>query len=1591
MARIFTYDQDPSLNLNDKLIGTNSEDSVTKNFTIESFLELANSENFIKHFDGIVFKVQDYNVDSDQYGIITTGTGAYTNTNFANIQTIYLSDKNLKNSDVSNYIDVLSGYDVRITNKNDVNNFGIYRVDTVVDDGTGTYKVLTLTNQDASGQLQKDVEYYVSTLGNNLKNLNSFSVTSLNDITSAGSGAIITDAERALVETISGKVNVTDIVNNLETTGIDGQFKPLSALQGFILKGYIDDINTLLVSDDTTLDQLQEIVNYIKDNRTDLDSLNIAAIAGLQTALDSKVDVIVGKGLSTEDFTTAFKTKLQNIADNAEVNVQADWNEIDTNSDAFIQNKPTDLTVLTTHSATELSDISSVGSGAIITSAERTKLNSIDAAAAANVQADWDVTDTNSDAFIVNKPVIADGTTTLTINGTTNEVEVSGGTQDISANRSWTVGLPNNVTIGNNLTVTSNINAGTAAITNGLTAGSVDAGNILSLDTAYSGTPTQDNAIFYTTENSHDTLNFRYHGHTLKIDTLTEVIPSGITSGGTLSAANTTQFTIAAGAGIINDLNKESGATEPYPEIQYISWIQQTITVSNLDSGSTTQKNSWIYIDENGSVQQQATAFTDAQIANKIIIGSVVHSSGTIDFVKTFPITAYGATAQLAEFARMFGPMKKTGHKITANGNNLSIDRAAGTAFAFGRNYSNDPNNPSIISDAAKTVCAIHRYYSDGSTGHTKDTNAGAGYNFLDPTKYDDGDGTLATMNTSKFSVQRLYFFPTTPNVVVSYYGKNFYNSIEEAEKTYLIEDFTEADNTYSQAIYLGAVILKGNATDLSDTAQAKFLTAGIFRSLAAVNVGGVAADAVLNDLVDVNVSSVANDHILRYDGSSGQWLNEALTTDGITEGSTNLYDQTVVLSEGDNITVTGTYPNFTIASAHPTISAASDSTNSGTTFIQSLGFDSNGHVISLATGTLPTDVNTTYTIGVEAGAANTSVIRLTGNDASTDDITISGGSNVTITEVGDTITIASSHPSISAASSVDNSGYTYIQDITLDGNGHVTGIGSGTISTAAVTNGSTSLVTGDQVYDFVIGLGYSTTTGTVDTANSPGTGEFAKFTDGNTIEGRTASELKADLNLEIGTDIQAYDADLTTLGGLAKTDGNFIVANGTTWVVESSNTARTSLGLGTGNSPTFTNLTLSGDLTVNGTTTTINTTNLSVSDNQIILNDDLTGSAVDGGILLERGSSGADASILWDESLGTWKVGLVGSENKILTTADEGAGNGIDSDTLDGQHGSYYLDYNNFDNKPSIPAAAANATITLTPGTGLSGGGNFTTNQSSAEEIIFSLPTVATAGTYGSTSDSTKIDNITIDAQGRVTSITTGATGAGDITSVQLNGDTGSASDTSGDAILTIAGGTNVETIASGTTLTINATDTNTTYSAASDFGLTLNGTEFRLKGDRRRNSSTVDIYTGNTHDYTFYDADIGIRWYTAGSEEMRLTDAGDLHVDGDVIAYSSTVSDERLKDNIITIDSALEKVEALRGVSYTWNEGARKGESEIGVIAQEVEKVIPEIVREKELPFIDDKKYKTVDYEKLTAVLIEAVKELSAEVKELKSQINK
>jgi len=110
----------------------------------------------------------------------------------------------------------------------------------------------------------------------------------------------------------------------------------------------------------------------------------------------------------------------------------------------------------------------------------------------------------------------------------------------------------------------------------------------------------------------------------------------------------------------------------------------------------------------------------------------------------------------------------------------------------------------------------------------------------------------------------------------------------------------------------------------------------------------------------------------------------------------------------------------------------------------------------------------------------------------------------------------------------------------------------------------------------------------------------------------------------------------------------------------------------------------------------------------------------------------------------------------------------------------------------------------------------------------------------------------------------------------------------------------------------------------------------------------------------------------------------SGEIRAWGDITAYYS--SDERLKENIQPIVNALSKIELITGNTYDWKEGfeeihSHKG-SDLGIIAQEVQSVLPEVVTER------DNGYLAVDYIKLVPVLIEAIKELSAKVKDLENK---
>ena len=178
----------------------------------------------------------------------------------------------------------------------------------------------------------------------------------------------------------------------------------------------------------------------------------------------------------------------------------------------------------------------------------------------------------------------------------------------------------------------------------------------------------------------------------------------------------------------------------------------------------------------------------------------------------------------------------------------------------------------------------------------------------------------------------------------------------------------------------------------------------------------------------------------------------------------------------------------------------------------------------------------------------------------------------------------------------------------------------------------------------------------------------------------------------------------------------------------------------------------------------------------------------------------------------------------------------------------------------------------------------------------------------------------------------------------------------------------------------------------ASGRLSTTLGGDENEANGDF---SLAAGQFAKANHNGAFVWADNGnTNFESTAPQQFLIRAAGGvgigtnapseaLHVNGNALADAHTTpSSRRWKTNIQTIDNALETVQELRGVTYDWKE---TGKRDVGLIAEEVGAVIPEIVAYEE----NGVDAKSVDYPRLVAVLIEAVKELKQENDALNKQV--
>jgi hypothetical protein len=469
-------------------------------------------------------------------------------------------------------------------------------------------------------------------------------------------------------------------------------------------------------------------------------------------------------------------------------------------------------------------------------------------------------------------------------------------------------------------------------------------------------------------------------------------------------------------------------------------------------------------------------------------------------------------------------------------------------------------------------------------------------------------------------------------------------------------------------------------------------------------------------------------------------------------------------------------------------------------------------------------------------------------------------------------------------------------------------------------------------------------------------TPQFASIELGHASDTTLARASSGDVNIEGniiyragGTDVPVTDggtgASTLTDGGVllgsgtgaitamaVLTDGQMIVGDGTgDPVAESGATLRTSIGVGTGDSPQLTGIELghASDTTL----TRASSGNVNIEGNIIYraggtdvpVTDGGTGvsTLTDGGVLLGSGTGAITA------------MGVLGNGEMIV---GDGTGD---------------------------PVAESGATLRTSIGVG--------------------------AG------DSPTFTNLTLTGDLTVTGTTT------ELQVTNLNVEDKNITVASGSADSAAADGAGLTVDGASATFTYTHSGTKWNMNKALDMGANTITTTGAIAGATLNTGQGAnELYAMNqdvktTDDVTFNNVDSDglvtvtgtgtsqfsshLQAHCLGIGTAPSTSPGEIRASGDITAYYS--SDERLKENFAPLAGALDKVKAIGGYEFDWKEGIEDATSktghDIGVKAQEIQAQYPDLVHERENGYL------AVDYIKLSAVLIEAVKELAAKVEEL------
>lgn len=319
---------------------------------------------------------------------------------------------------------------------------------------------------------------------------------------------------------------------------------------------------------------------------------------------------------------------------------------------------------------------------------------------------------------------------------------------------------------------------------------------------------------------------------------------TGIISGGIIkiNGSDGTLFNVEDGTGI----HLDQFADPLNPVRTEVSW-------SGITGEAILGIVTYVGIDSAGALVKSATPFSTEQYRDIIRLGFVIALDGVnISSIRTNQITALGEGYLAIDMAQALGAITEDADYSANAGANLEIDRAAGSQFQKGVNANNSIKNPNFAAIASSTSEPFIYNYRNGSGGAV----TLSAQTDINPSQWDDGSGVLQNVGNSRWSNQRIFYFPQTGQTVIQF-GQEEYDDETQARAAALSEVWENPSDLDTSSVRT-ILSVRGNATDLTDTSNAYFTPVGKFGYGSGGGGGGVSStqdmQSTYNNSVDPEI-----------------------------------------------------------------------------------------------------------------------------------------------------------------------------------------------------------------------------------------------------------------------------------------------------------------------------------------------------------------------------------------------------------------------------------------------------------------------------------------------------------------------------------------------------------------------------------------------------------------------------------------------------------------------------------------------------------------------------------------------------------------